>query len=149
MNLFNYLMARKGHNTSPRDDLFAYLLGKVPKVVKEVTGVTIHITDVTRQKIISLWLNKESTQDGTPTPDNPVSVEVVEGYQKDGNNYVDVKVTGKNKFKSELEIGVINSANGTNAPSTNRIRTKDYISISDVVHTLSWLPDNYVMYGYC
>lgn len=28
MNLFNYLMAKKGHNTSVRNDLFSYLLGK-------------------------------------------------------------------------------------------------------------------------
>lgn len=28
MNLFNYLMAKKGHNTSVRGDLFSYLLGK-------------------------------------------------------------------------------------------------------------------------
>lgn len=104
MNLFNYLMARKGHNTSPRDDLFAYLLGKIPKVVKEVTGVTIHITDVSKKKIISLWLDKESSQDGTPTPDNPIPVEVVEGYEnlfdKDNANIINCLINGTTKVIS-------------------------------------------------
>lgn len=104
MNLFNYLMARQGHNTSPRDDLFAYLLGKIPKVVKEVTGVTIHITDVSNKKIISLWLDKESTQDGTPTPVNPIPVEVVDGYIKDGNNYVDVTIEDGNSNSNVVSI---------------------------------------------
>ena len=59
MNLFNYLMAKKGHNTSVRDDLFAYLLGKrTPKEVKTATGTTISITDATREKIVSLTLSK-------------------------------------------------------------------------------------------
>lgn len=66
MNLFNYLMAKKGHNTSVRDDLFAYLLGKkTPKEVKTATGTTISISDVTREKIVSLTLSKESTQETT------------------------------------------------------------------------------------
>lgn len=62
MNLFNYLMARQGHNTSSRDDLFAYLLGKIPKVVKEVTGVTIHITDAARARLNEFEMTKESSQ---------------------------------------------------------------------------------------
>lgn len=80
MNLFNYLMAKKGHNTSVRDDLLAYLLGKrTPKEVKTATGTTISITDATREKIVSLTLSKESTQTGTPTPENPVEVKTVKG----------------------------------------------------------------------
>lgn len=80
MNLFNYLMAKKGHNTSVRDNLLAYLLGKrTPKEVKTATGTTISITDASREKIVSLTLSKESTQDGTPTPDNPVEVKTIKG----------------------------------------------------------------------
>ena len=82
MNLFNYLMAKKGHNTSVRDDLLAYLLGKrTPKEVKTASGTTISISDATREKIISLTLDKESSQDGTPTPENPVEVKTVKGYR--------------------------------------------------------------------
>lgn len=82
MNLFNYLMAKKGHNTSVRDDLFAYLLGKrTPKEVKTATGTTISISDATREKIVSLTLDKESSQDGTPTPENPVEVKTIKGYR--------------------------------------------------------------------
>lgn len=139
MNLFNYLMARKGHNTSPRDDLFAYLLGKVPKVVKEVTGVTIYITDVSKEKIISLWLDKESSQDGTPTPSNPVSVEVVEGYTKDGNNYVDVTVRGKNLFNKDSEdIEHVYSSTGSYSVSA-AWNTSDWINVeSNTQYALSY-----------
>lgn len=88
--------------------------------------------------------------------DNKNTIQVVEGtsehpYVPHGNNYVDVKVMRKNKFKSELEIGGIAEFDGTDviAPAINRIRTKEYILISDKTHTLSWTPSNYVMYGYC
>lgn len=80
MNLFNYLMTKKGHNTSVRDDLLAYLLGKrIPKEVKTATGTTISISDVTSEKIVSLTLDKESTQDGTPSPEFPQEVKTVKG----------------------------------------------------------------------
>lgn len=62
MNLFNYLMAKKGHNTSVRDSLFSYLLGKNSIKIKEASGTTINITDATKTKFNSLSLEKESTQ---------------------------------------------------------------------------------------
>lgn len=110
MNLFNYLMAKKGHNTSVRDDLLAYLLGKrTPKEVKTATGTTISITDVTREKIVSLTLSKESTQDSVA--------------------YVDV---------GAWEQGNINGNNGNNESSSTRIRTKDYIPIkSNILYTFT------------
>lgn len=109
MNLFNYLMANKGHNTSVRDDLFAYLLGKrTPKEVKTATGTTISITDATREKIVSLTLSKESTQDGTPSPENPVEVKTVKGYRnlfdKDNASYKNgyIKNNTGNETSSDL-----------------------------------------------
>jgi len=84
-------MTKKGHNTSVRDDLFAYLLGKqTPKEVKTATGTTISITDATKAKIVSLTLSKERMQDGTPTPENPVEIKTVKGYRNlfDKNNVV-------------------------------------------------------------
>ena len=109
MNLFNYLMAKKGHNTSVRDDLLAYLLGKrTPKEVKTATGTTISISDVTSEKIVSLTLSKESTQDGTPTPENPVEVKTVKGS-------IDVKIVGKNLFdKNNIERGKYYYSEGIN-----------------------------------
>lgn len=83
MDLFTYLLGKKGKNSLVhKGDLFAYLLGKrTPKEVKTASGTTISISDVTSTKIVSLTLSKESTQDGTPTPENPVEVKTVKGYR--------------------------------------------------------------------
>lgn len=83
MNLFTYLLSKKGKNSLVhKGDLFAYLLGKqTPKEVKTATGTTISITDATKAKIVSLTLSKESMQDGTPTPESPVEIKTVTGYR--------------------------------------------------------------------
>ena len=116
MNLFNYLMAKKGHNTSViDDDLFSYLLGKGIKEPKIVSGTTINITDVTKEKIGSLKLDKESTQDGTPTPETPVEVNTVTGNVgitiSDGNNTRNYtiplgnnEIAGIGNYKDELIV---------------------------------------------
>lgn len=116
MNLFNYLMAKKGHNTSVRDDLLAYLLGnRTPKEVKTATGTTISITDVTREKIVSLTLSKESSQDGSPTPENPIEVKTVKGYR----NLLDI---------ANWTLGSI-TADGTEGTNPTNARCLDYISV--------------------
>lgn len=82
MDLFTYLMAKNDHNTSINEDLFAYLLGKAQGgggEIKTASGVTIYIPDA--KKLVSFMMTKESTQEGIPTPDNPVPVNVVEGYR--------------------------------------------------------------------
>lgn len=79
MDLFTYLMAKNGHNTSVHGDLFSYLLGKGQSQTQTISGVTIYIPNA--KKLVSFMLTKESTQIGTPTPDNPVEVNVVEGYR--------------------------------------------------------------------
>ena len=128
MNLFNYLMTKKGHNTSVRDDLFAYLLGKrTPEEVKTATGTTISITDATREKIVSLTLSKESTQDGEPTPDNPVEVKTVKGYR----NLFDKTLTNiaNNRLRTEIlstGIRVICNVRETSLQANNAAR---YITI--------------------
>lgn len=93
MDLFTYLLGKKGKNSLVhKGDLFAYLLGsKNQREVKTVSGTTINITDAINKKIESLLMTKESTQDGTPTPESPVEVKTVKGS-------IDVKVIGKNLF---------------------------------------------------
>ena len=92
MDLFTYLLGKKGKNSlAHKGDLFAYLLGsKNQGEIKEATGTEINITDVTREKIESLLMTKESTQEGTPTPDNPVEIKTVKGYRNlfDKNNSI-------------------------------------------------------------
>lgn len=95
MDLFTYLMARKGKKILPhKDDLFAYLLGRSRFILiepKVATGTTINITAL-KTNIDEFKLSKESTQDGTPTPENPVEVKTVKGYRnlfdKDNALYV-------------------------------------------------------------
>ena len=117
MNLFTYLLSKKGKNSLVhKGDLFAYLLGKqTPKEVKTATGTTISITDATKAKIVSLTLSKESMQDGTPTPENPVEVKTVKGNVEititDGTNVRNYtiplnnnEVVGIGDYKDELIV---------------------------------------------
>ena len=63
MDLFTYLMAKNGHNTSIHEDLFSYLLGKAQGgggEIKTATGVTINIPDA--KKLVNFMMTKESTQ---------------------------------------------------------------------------------------
>lgn len=66
MDLFTYLMAKNGHNTSIHEDLFSYLLGKAQGgggEIKTATGITINIPDA--KKLVSFMMTKESTQETT------------------------------------------------------------------------------------
>ena len=83
MNLFTYLMSKKGYNYLPHKDLFSYLLGK-NNSIKTETGTEITINSI-RGLLKSLKLFKESTQNGTPTPENPVEIKTVKGYKNELN----------------------------------------------------------------
>lgn len=104
MDLFTYLMAKKGNNT--QRDLFSYLLGKGSGgggTYTTYTGTSLNIASTLRAKIKNFMLNStELTQDGTPTPDNPVDVNVITGE----NN---VKVGNKNLFKPYTNDGSVTS----------------------------------------
>lgn len=80
MDLFTYLMAKNGHNTSVHGDLYAYLLGKNNSTPNIATGTTLEIT-AKKTKINKLILDKESSQDETPTLENPVEINTVKGYR--------------------------------------------------------------------
>lgn len=103
-----------------------------------------------------------TSQDGTPTPSNPVPVinksgniqETIGGLPYTFNlgdielckigNYQDSikKSTGTNLFSSEMELGTL-SASGEPVSSSNAIRTKEYIPIEpNTQYTLK----NYVDY---
>lgn len=60
MDLFTYLMAKNGNNTSVHGDLFSYLLGKGQSQTQTISGVTIYIPDA--KKLVSFMMTKESTQ---------------------------------------------------------------------------------------
>ena len=81
MDLFTYLMAKNNQNT--QKDLFSYLLGKGSGgsgTYTTFSGTSLNISNTIKAKIKNFMLNStELTQDGTPTPDNPVDVNVITG----------------------------------------------------------------------
>lgn len=117
MDLFTYLMSKKGYNYLPHKDLFSYLLGKNNSIPKTSTGSELTINSL-KQKLVSINFSKESTQVGTPTPTNPVAINVVKGY----TNLFD-------KANANVFNGYINqSADATNFISSNNF-TSIYIPI--------------------
>ena len=72
---------------------------------KIVEGSSISIND--NEKLIDLELKGNTTQDGTPTPSSPVSIETVTGLQE-------IEVCGKNLFDKDsgFRLGFINSNGG-------------------------------------
>lgn len=118
MDLFTYLMAKNGHNTSIHEDLFSYLLGKSQGgggEIKTATGITINIPDA--KKLVSFMMTKESTQDGEPTPDNPVEVKTVKGY--------------RNLFDKNSVTATSLNADGTTSNSAT-LSTTDFIEIDSL-----------------
>lgn len=116
MDLFTYLMAKNGNNSSVHGDLFSYLLGKGQSQTYTVSGTTIYIPDA--KKLVSFMMTKESTQDGEPTPDNPVPINVVEGYR---NLF--------NKDNTTTQIGYIKS-DGSLSSGGNSTVTSSYTEIT-------------------
>ncbi len=96
MNLFTYLLAKKGKNSLLHGDLFSYLLGKHKSNIVSKSGSNIYINDAKKENILKLLLYKESSQDGTPTPVNPIEIKTVKGYTENQNTWIDLKKTGKN-----------------------------------------------------
>lgn len=118
MDLFTYLMAKNGNNSSVHGDLFSYLLGKGQSQIQTESGVTIYIPDAKKTKIVELIMDKESTQEGTPTPENPQTVNTVKGYR----NLLDINSISTKKF-IEISDGSLQTSNSWNAT--------DYIEIKE------------------
>ena len=53
----------------------------ITNTIKNVTNTNIEINDASTIPIYNLKMTKESTQDGEPSPDNPVEVKTVKGYE--------------------------------------------------------------------
>ena len=86
MNLFNYLMNKNDKEIVDNNHLLEYLLnaGKLTSI----SGTELNIT--AKKTIINeLIMTKESTQDGTPSPDYPQEVKTVKGYR----NLLDLTTT--------------------------------------------------------
>ena len=59
-----------------------------------VSGTNIEINDAHETEIVEGVFSKESTQDGTPTPENPVEIKTIK-------NSIKIMTTGKQLFKDE------------------------------------------------
>lgn len=70
---------------------------------KTATGKEILIEDGENNKGLEIKVNGESTQNGTPTPDNPIEIENIEGN-------IEIKVEGKNR----ANINKVTTANTSN-----------------------------------
>lgn len=80
MDLFTYLLGKKGQNT--QRDLFSYLLGKGAGgsgTYVNFTGTSLNISNTLRARIKNIELKGATSQDGTPTPDTPIPIKVVTG----------------------------------------------------------------------
>ena len=91
------------------------------------TNTSVSITDAVDLPTYSFKLTKESTQSGTPTPESPIDVNVVEGYRnlfdKDNVVYVNGKIL--NDSGSE-----INDTNGGYTKMYMEVKANEYVTIS-------------------
>lgn len=89
-----------------------------------VEGKRISV-EAKNRKIVDISLHGESTQNGTPTPDNPIEIENIEGN-------IEFKVEGKNLFdesNTTTQVGYF-SSNGTLNSGGGSTVTISYIPIN-------------------
>lgn len=102
MDIFNYLLAKKGKSININDDLFGYLLGKnsgeTIDILGEGTNITLDDTIRSKMKLDLLgntYQETTSTSGGdeydSPSPDHPQPIQVVSGDNS-------VVVCGKNLY---------------------------------------------------
>ena len=105
MDLFTYLMAKNGNNTSVHGDLFSYLLGKGQSQTYTVSGVTIYIPDA--KKLVSFMMTKESTQETTTGKNllpNLSQSQTLNGLTITINNDKTIKINGVASAQTTLTI---------------------------------------------
>jgi hypothetical protein len=92
-------------NTDDVASLKEDLSNKITKLYASNQGET-HITDSDNGKIQDMMIYGKSSQDGTPTPENPVEIKSVVNPT--------VKVCGKNLLKATLQTATVNGVTCTN-----------------------------------
>lgn len=126
MELFTYLMAKNDHNTSVKKDLFSYLLGKNQSgTYTDYSGTSLSINNTKKAKM-KVNLLGNTSQTGTPTPDNPIPVNVVSGDNE-------VVVCGKNLFvKSSVIDGEKYLQDGSISSDSSYCRSPLYMNVNGV-----------------
>lgn len=141
MDLFTYLMAKNGHNTGK--DLFSYLLGKKASggsgTYTTFSGTSLNISNTIKAKIKNFMLNStELTQDGTPTPDNPVDVNVITG----DNN---IKISNGTEEQNYPIILSSNNLFDFDNVNITRLGNEGNVSVSD--NEIVFTATNQLVYG--
>lgn len=112
------------------DSLKEDLSNKITKFYASNQGET-HITDSDNGKIYDMMLYGKSSQDGVPTPENPVEIKSVVNPT--------VKVCGKNLLNATLQTTIVNgvtcTANGDGTYTLNGTATK--ITTFDIAQDVS------------
>lgn len=104
MDLFTYLMAKNGNNSSVHGDLFSYLLGKGQSQTYTVSGTTIYIPDA--KKLVSFMMTKESTQATSILPSGYTQVDYIESH---GTEYIDLNITANQNTNFNVQFKTLDS----------------------------------------
>lgn len=95
------------------------------------SGNPVSITDSIEYPFVGLTVYGKSTQDGTPSPENPVPIVNV---GEDGN--VELTITGANLLPQSFEMGGYRGSDGSVYAASDRFRTQK-IKISSGTYTIS------------
>ena len=120
MDLFTYLLKKKGHNSSVNGDLFSYLLASRKRgTYQTYTGTQINVVDSINAKMKNWILGGNTNQNGTPTPDAPIDIHNVIGennvIENSGKNLYEpiASTINLNGLTPKIEVDGSISVNGT------------------------------------
>lgn len=110
-----------------------YKIGQSPKLKDQTASGNPLLLNSAEAPFTALTLYGHSTQDGTPSPDNPVPI-----VSAGDSGEIGVTVQGGNLLdSSEMEIGGLSGSSGKDFDATNRIRTGFIAVTSGEIYTLS------------
>lgn len=110
----------KTETSSLKEDLSA----KITKFYASNQGET-HITDSDNGKIVDMMIYGKSSQDGTPTPDNPVEIKSIVNPT--------IKICGKNLFDSKKFPIILNMAVDTNTGKLYETSSRKYCATEEYI----------------
>lgn len=126
MNFYDILFARKlaggGGDIPPH----SYQLKNIAN-----TPTAIATFNASALPMPSLTVGIEAVQSGTGDP-SPTNVRPISGWSA-----VNVYDTGINVWDEDWELGAIGSTTGQNNPASDRIRSKNYISVKEVEYYIN------------
>lgn len=87
-------------------------------------GISFYLTDSLNIKFKMFKIYGRTTQDGNPTPENPVFIK-----NTGDNGSVNEKIENFNIWDEEWEVGGISNSTGQNNSANTVIRSKNFISV--------------------